>query len=112
MSVNEDVSTSPEGQTSPNPPPRSEVNAPGGISPRGDFDARVKRKKRGMTLKTLLIAGGVVLTLCIAVMVILMIAASHMSKNNKIDESRVKADDALQRVTGKDDDMDKFMRKK
>ncbi|WP_174888606.1 TrbI/VirB10 family protein [Candidatus Hamiltonella defensa] len=112
MSVNEDVSTSPEGQTSPNPPPRSEVNAPGGISPRGDFDARVKRKKRGMTLKTLLIAGGVVLTLCIAVMVIFMIAASHMSQNNKIDESRVKADDALQRVTGKDDDMDKFMRKK
>ncbi|WP_016857439.1 type IV secretory system conjugative DNA transfer family protein [Candidatus Williamhamiltonella defendens] len=112
MSVNEDVSKSSEGQTSPNPLPRSEVNALGGISPRGDFDARVKRKKRGMTLKTLLIARGVVLTLCVAVMVIFMIAASHMSQNNKIDESRVKADDALQRVTGKDDDMDKFMRKK
>ncbi|AWK15625.1 hypothetical protein CCS41_14520 (plasmid) [Candidatus Fukatsuia symbiotica] len=41
-----------------------------------------------------------------------MTASSHMSKNNPIDESRVKADVALQRTVSKDEAMKNFMTNK
>lgn len=106
MPVKSDREKSQEGQATQN---RSSCTA---VYARGDFDARPQRKKRKMNLTTLLIVGGIGLVLLIAVTGIMMTASSHMSKNNPIDESRVKADVALQRTVSKDEAMKNFMTNK
>lgn len=47
-----------------------------------------------------------------AIVIIIMVAVSQMSGNNQIDESKVKADAALQRTQGKDDALIAFQKKK
>lgn len=79
---------------------------------RGDFDARPKRKKSKINGKMLGIAAGLIVGLMSAIVIIIVVAASKMGSNNQIDESKVKADAALQRVQGKDDGLIDLQKKK
>lgn len=79
---------------------------------RGDFDARPKRKNSKNKSKTLWIAAGLVAGLIAAVVIIIMVAAGQMSSGSQVDESKVKADAALQRAPGKDDALKNLQKNK
>lgn len=106
MAFNDDVEKLPAEPSDVTLPVEKETLA------RGDFDARPKRKKNKINGKTLWIAAGLIVGLISAIVIIIMVAVSQMSGNNQIDESKVKADAALQRVQGKDDALIDLQRKK
>lgn len=79
---------------------------------RGDFDARPGRKKKTMNVRFALIIAGLFIGLFLAVVLVMMTASHYMARKNSVDESKIKSDEALQRLHGRDDAMKKLMNNK